>query len=142
MSNASPNNWNHAIIEEFHANGGKVGGPFANADLLLLTTTGAKSGRRLTAPLMYNTDGDRILVFASKGGAPSHPDWYHNIKANPRVTVEVGTEQFEAQAVEVTGEERDRLYARHAEKYPQFGEYEKKTTRKIPVFALERISAS
>jgi deazaflavin-dependent oxidoreductase (nitroreductase family) len=138
MSNASPNDWNQAIIAEFRANGGTVGGQFEGAPLLLLTTTGAKSGRRRTSPLMYNTDGDRLLVFASKGGAPTNPDWYHNVRANPTVTVEVGTDTFEATAVVVTGEERDRLFARHAEQYPGFAEYQAKTTRTIPVVALER----
>jgi deazaflavin-dependent oxidoreductase (nitroreductase family) len=139
MSDASPNNWNQKIIDEFRANAGKVGGMFAHADLLLLTTTGAKTGRRLTSPLMYNTDGDRLLVFASKGGAPSNPAWYHNLLANPQVTVEVGTETFEARAVPVTGEERDRLYSHHAAQYPQFAEYQTKTSRTIPVIALERV---
>jgi deazaflavin-dependent oxidoreductase (nitroreductase family) len=88
---------------------------------------------------MYNTDGDRLLVFATKGGAPSHPSWYHNLVANPRVTVERGNDTFEANAVPITGEERDRLYNRYAEQFPQFAEYERRTTRKIPVVALERI---
>jgi deazaflavin-dependent oxidoreductase (nitroreductase family) len=87
---------------------------------------------------MYNTDGDRLLVFASKGGAPTNPDWYHNVRANPTVTVEVGTDTFDATAVVVTGEERDRLYARHAEQYPGFAEYQANTTRTIPVVALDR----
>jgi deazaflavin-dependent oxidoreductase (nitroreductase family) len=138
MSNASPNDWNQAIIAEFRANGGKVGGQFEGAPLLLLTTTGAKSGRRRTTPLMYNTDGDRLLVFASKGGAPTNPDWYHNVRANPTVTVELGTDTFDATAVVVTGEERDRLYAHHAEQYPGFAEYQANTTRTIPVVALDR----
>ncbi|HMA35680.1 MAG TPA: nitroreductase family deazaflavin-dependent oxidoreductase [Chloroflexia bacterium] len=137
MSN--PNDWNKAVIDEFRANGGKVGGPMAGAPLLLLTTTGAKTGRRHTSPVMYNTDGNRLLVFASKAGAPTHPAWYHNLVANPRVTVEQGTETFEANAVVLTGEERDRLYRRHAEQFPQFGEYETKTTRQIPVVALDRV---
>src|SRR5689334_22435787 len=99
MSNARPNDWNQGIISEFRANGGKMtGGPFAGSPLLLLTTTGARTGRKLTSPLLYNTDGDRILVFASKGGAPTHPDWYHNLLANPEVTVELGTEKFQAKA--------------------------------------------
>jgi deazaflavin-dependent oxidoreductase (nitroreductase family) len=138
MSNASPNNWNQAIIAEFRANDGKVGGQFEGAPLLLLTTTGAKSGRRRTTPLMYNTEGDRLLVFASKGGAPTNPDWYYNVRANPTVTVEVGTDTFEATAAVVTGEERDRLYTRHAEQYPGFAEYQANTTRTIPVVALDR----
>lgn len=142
MANTSPQDWNQSVIKEFRTNSGKVGGPFANAPLLLLTTTGAKTGRRLTSPLVYNTDGDRVLVFASKGGAPSHPDWYHNLVANPRVTVEVGTESFEANAVVVTGEERDQIFARHSAEQPQFAEYQKKTSRQIPVIALERVAGA
>jgi deazaflavin-dependent oxidoreductase (nitroreductase family) len=141
MSDDSPNNWNQKIIDEFRANEGKVGGMFAGAPLLLLTTTGAKTGRRLTSPLMYNTDGDRLLVFASKGGAPSNPAWYHNLQANPDVTVEVGTDTFEARAVVVTGEERDRLYSHHAGQFPQFAEYQANTDRTIPVIALERVGS-
>ncbi len=139
MSDAPANNWNEKIIEEFRANSGKVGGMFAGANLLLLTTTGARTGRRLTSPLMYNTDGDRLVVFGSKGGAPSHPAWYHNLLANPRVTVEVGTDTFEAQAVPVTGEERDRLYSQQAAQSPQFAEYQANTPRTIPVITLERV---
>ena len=139
MSNTSPADWNQAIIAEFRANGGKVGGPFEGAPLLLLTTTGAKTGRRLTVPLMYNTAGERLLIFASKAGAPTHPAWYHNLVANPRVTLEVGTETFDAIATVVQGEERDRLFARHATQYPGFAEYQAKTTRTIPVIALERV---
>jgi deazaflavin-dependent oxidoreductase (nitroreductase family) len=139
VSNTSPTDWNQAIIAEFRANGGKVGGPFEGAPLLLLTTTGAKTGRRLTTPVLYNTDGQRLLIFASKGGAPTHPAWYHNLVANPRVTLEVGTETFEATATVLHGEERDRLFARHAAQYPGFAEYQAKTTRTIPVIALERV---
>ena len=135
---ADRNDWNRQTIEAFRKNGGKVGGMWEGRPLLLLTTTGAKSGRRHTIPTMYLRDGDRLLVFASKGGAPTHPDWYHNLVAHPQVTVEVGTETYNATATVLTGEERDRLYARQAELYPQFGEYQSKTTRKIPVIALER----
>jgi deazaflavin-dependent oxidoreductase (nitroreductase family) len=131
------NDWNRQLIEEFRANGGKVGGMWEGRPLLLLTTTGAKSGQRRTNPVMYNRDGDRLLVFASKGGAPTSPDWYHNLVAHPEVTVEVGNEKYDAIATPITGEERDRLYAQWAEMYPQFGEYQQKTTRKIPVVALE-----
>ena len=130
--------WNRKIIEEFHANGGKVGGQFAGGSLLLLTTTGAKSGKRRVNPLAYTTDGDRLVIIASKGGAPSSPDWYYNLVAHPKVTVEVGTETFEATATVVAGEERDILYAKQAALMPGFAEYEKKTTRKIPVVVLER----
>lgn len=132
------NEWNKNVIHEFRANEGKVGGPFEGAPVLLLHTTGAKSGLERVNPLMYLQDGDRILVFASKGGFPTHPDWYRNLKANPKTSVEVGTDKFEVQAEEVSGEERDRLYDKQAGLYPQFAEYEKKTSRKIPVMALKR----
>lgn len=140
MTNASPNDWNQAVIAEFRANSGKVGGQFEGAPLLLLTTTGAKTGRRLTSPLMYNTDEDRLLIFASKGGAPTNPAWYHNLVANPKVTLEVGAETFDATATVLRGEERDRLFARHAAQNPGFAEYQANTTRTIPVIALERMS--
>jgi deazaflavin-dependent oxidoreductase (nitroreductase family) len=128
---ADRNDWNRQTIEAFRANGGKVGGMWEGRPLLLLTTTGAKSGQRHTTPTMY-------LIFASKGGAPDNPDWYHNLLAHPEVTVEVGTETYEAIATPLTGEERDRLFARQAELYPQFGQYQARATRKIPVIALER----
>lgn len=134
----SANDWNSKIIEEFRANGGKVGGPFAGGTLLLLTTTGAKSGKQRVTPLAYLPSGERYVIFASKAGAPTNPDWYHNLVAHPQVTLEVGTEQFDATAVEVTGEERDQLYARMVERAPGFADYQQKTTRKIPVIALER----
>ncbi|MEO8956348.1 MAG: nitroreductase family deazaflavin-dependent oxidoreductase [Ktedonobacteraceae bacterium] len=130
--------WNSKIIEEFRTNGGKVGGPFEGAPLLLLTTTGAKSGQRRTAPVMYLSDGDRMIIFASKAGAPTNPDWYHNLMAHPDATVEVGTETFAVKATVISGEERDRLYAQQAKLYPGFADYQKKTTRQIPVVALER----
>ena len=117
---AEPNDWNRKIIEEFHANKGKVGGPFEGAPLLLLTTTGAKSGQQRTTPLVYMPDGDRMLIFASKAGAPTNPDWYHNLVAHPQVTVEVGTETLNVTAVVITGEERDRLYAKQAAINPGF----------------------
>ena len=139
MSGNSPNNWNRNIIEEFRANAGKVGGPFQGRRLLLLTTTGAKSGQKRINPLMYNTDGDRILIFGSKGGAQNHPAWYHNLVANSEVTVELGTETFKARATVLTGEERERLYQKQAEVVPQFATYQERTARTIPVVALERI---
>lgn len=135
---ADMNDWNRQTIEAFRANGGKVGGVWEGRPLILLTTTGAKSGKRRTRPMMYLPDGDRLLVFASKGGAPTNPAWYHNLLAHPEVTVEVGTETYEANATVLKGEERDRLFARQAELYPQFGQYQARTTRKIPVIALER----
>ena len=144
MSNV--NDWNRRVMEEFHANAGKVGGPFEGKPMLLLTTTGAKSGQRRTTPLVYLPDGDRLIIFASKGGAPTHPDWYHNLVAHPQVTVEIGkgsgTETFETSATVLTGEERDRMYAKQAQVMPQFGEYQAKTSRQIPVIALERSKGS
>jgi len=134
------NDFNANIINEFRANGGKVGGPFEGAPMVLISTTGAKSGQRRTNPLVYTTDGDRVVVVASKGGAPSNPDWYYNLKANPDVTVEIGEETFEATAEEVTGDERDRLFNAQADVMPGFKEYEAKTTRRIPVFVLNRKS--
>ncbi|MHB8575084.1 MAG: nitroreductase family deazaflavin-dependent oxidoreductase [Dehalococcoidia bacterium] len=134
----SPNDFNQQIIAEFHANGGKVGGPFAGAPMVLLTTTGAKSGEVRTTPLVYLPDGNRFIIFASKGGAPAHPGWYHNLVAHPDITIEVGTESFPARAIVVSGAERDTLYAKQVVLRPAFGEYEAKTTRRIPVVALER----
>lgn len=106
--------------------------------MLLLTTTGAKSGQRRTSPLMYMPDNNRMIIFASKAGAPTNPDWYHNLIAHPETTVEVGTETVAVKAVVTSGEERDRLYAKQAKQNPGFADYEKKTTRQIPVVALER----
>ena len=132
------NDWNRRIMEEFHANGGKVGGPFEGVPLLLLTTTGARSGKRRTSPVGYMPDGDRLIIFATRGGLPTNPDWYYNLVAHPEVTVEVGTQTFDVTAVVITGEERDQLYARQVERAPVFAEYQAKTTRKIPVIALHR----
>jgi deazaflavin-dependent oxidoreductase (nitroreductase family) len=132
--------FNRKIIDEFRSNHGKVTGVFANAPLVLLTTTGAKSGREHTTPVVYTRDGDRIVVIASKGGAPSHPAWYHNLVANPEVTVELPDETYKARAVVAHGDERERLYRAQAELMPNFTEYQKKTTREIPVVVLERIS--
>jgi len=133
-----PNPFNEQIIEEFRANEGKVGGPFAGAPMVLLTSTGAKSGRPHTTPLVYLQDGDRIYVCGSMGGAPKHPAWYHNLVANPDASVEVGTEKYPVRAVVTAGEERDRLFQQQASLMPAFGEYQKRTTRTIPVVALER----
>jgi deazaflavin-dependent oxidoreductase (nitroreductase family) len=134
------NSWNQGIIDEFRAKNGEVGGQFAGAPLLLLTTTGAKSGQLRTNPVMYLADGDRVLVFASKAGAPTNPDWYHNLVANSTASVEIGSEHYDVKATVLTGAERDRLYARQAELVPGFKEYEEKTTRTIPVVALERVA--
>jgi deazaflavin-dependent oxidoreductase (nitroreductase family) len=136
-ANWDPASFNKQVIAEFRQNGGKVGPPFGD-HLLLLTTRGAKTGQQRTSPVMYNQIDGRLLVFASKGGAPTNPDWYHNLVANPEVTVELGTETFKARAVVVTGAERDRLFSQHAQQFPGFGEYQANTTRTIPVVALER----
>ena len=128
---------NRKVIEEFRANGGKVGD--GRIPHILLTTTGAKSGLTRVNPLNYSTDGDRIIVIASKGGAPAHPDWYHNLVANPEVIVEVGTERFPARATVAAGEERERLFNAQAAQMPYFAEYQRKATRQIPVIILERI---
>jgi deazaflavin-dependent oxidoreductase (nitroreductase family) len=133
---AEVNDFNAGIIKEFRANGGKVGGPFEGAPILLLTTTGARSGATRVNPLAYLPDGDRMLIFASKGGAPTNPDWYHNVRAHPDVTVEVGGQTKRMRAVELTGAERDRLFAEQARRMPGFAEYQANTTRVIPVIAL------
>jgi deazaflavin-dependent oxidoreductase (nitroreductase family) len=130
--------WNTQIIEEFRSNNGQVGGNFKGAPLLLLTTKGRKSGAARTSPVMYLADGERLLVFASKGGAPTNPDWYWNLVADPEVTVEVGAETYRGQAHSVEGAERDRLYAEQASRYPGFAEYQANTDRVIPVVAIVR----
>lgn len=133
------NDFNQQVIKEFRANQGKVGGQMANMPMLLLTTTGAKSGRTITKPLVYTKDGDRIVIIASFAGGPKNPPWYHNLVANPEATVEVGTERFRVKATVTSGEERQRLYNHQAEQMPIFVEYQQKTTRQIPVFVLTRI---
>lgn len=133
--------YNRGVIEEFRANAGVVSGQFAGAALLLLTTTGAKSGQQRTAPMMYLPDGDRMVVFASQLGAPSHPGWYHNLVTHPAVTVEAGSERFAATAVAATGEERQRLWAAAAALYPFLTDHQAKTTRQIPVVVLTRRAA-
>jgi deazaflavin-dependent oxidoreductase (nitroreductase family) len=134
------NDFNEQLIEEFRANGGKVGGPFAGANLLLLHTTGAKSGRRRVNPLAYRRDGDHFVIFGSKGGAPTNPDWFHNLRAHPSATVEVGTEQFDVTARITAAAERERLWTETKREIPAFGEYEHKTDRQIPVVVLERVA--
>ncbi|WP_395358849.1 nitroreductase/quinone reductase family protein [Streptomyces sp. YH02] len=136
--------FNQQVIEEFRANGGRVGGMFEGAALLLLTTTGARSGRAHTNPAVYVRDGARLLVFASNAGGPKHPAWFHNLSADPYVTVELGTpegtvERFGATAVVTEGEERDRLYAEQADRDPGFAAYQAATDRTIPVVALHRV---
>jgi deazaflavin-dependent oxidoreductase (nitroreductase family) len=136
------NEWNERnqrVIAEFRASRGAPGGPAGGRPLLLLTTIGARTGQRRTTPLVYLADGERLLVFASKGGAPAHPDWYHNLAANPWVTVEVGQETYEAEASVLSGTERDQLYAKQVAAMPNFGEYQQKTRRTIPVVALTRV---
>ncbi|MBF6591301.1 MAG: nitroreductase family deazaflavin-dependent oxidoreductase [Ktedonobacterales bacterium] len=140
MANTSDfNQFNQTLIAEFRATGGKVSGQFARSPLLLLTTIGAKSGQPRTMPLAYTTDGDRLVIIASKGGAPTNPDWYHNLVANPLVTVELGSERFQARAVVPAGQERERLFNQMAERMPFFAAYQRKVTRQIPVVVLERV---
>jgi deazaflavin-dependent oxidoreductase (nitroreductase family) len=143
--NAARNAINVDVIEQFRKNNGKIeSGMFKGARLLLLTTKGAKSGQTRVNPLAFTRDGDNYVVIASKGGAPSHPDWYHNVVAHPEVTVEVstreGTRQFAARARVAEGEERERLYAAQAALMPGFAEYQRKTSRQIPVVVLEPVS--
>jgi deazaflavin-dependent oxidoreductase (nitroreductase family) len=133
------NEFNRNLIEEFRANGGKVSGMFERSPLVILTTTGAKSGQPRTFPVVYTRDGDRLIVVASKGGSDQNPAWYHNLVAHPTVTVELPDETYQAQAVVVEGDERDRLYRAHADRMPNFDDYQAKTSRRIPVIALERI---
>ena len=133
------NDWNKAVIEEFRANAGKVGGHFANQTLLLLHTTGAKSGQDRVNPVVYLRDGDRYVIFASKAGAPTNPDWYHNLVANPLVDVEVGSEHFSARATVAAEPERTNLFNRIATASPGFAEYQRNTTRIIPVVILKRL---
>ncbi|EOD64878.1 hypothetical protein H480_29536 [Amycolatopsis vancoresmycina DSM 44592] len=133
------NDFNKQIVEEFRANEGRVGGMFEGKNVLLLTTIGAKSGAERLSPLVYTRDGDRYVVAASMGGAPKNPAWYHNLVANPKVTLEVGTEKFEATATVIADRaERDRLYAGMVAHAEGFADYEKNTSRLIPIVVLER----
>jgi deazaflavin-dependent oxidoreductase (nitroreductase family) len=132
----SPTDFNAQIIEEFHANDGRVGGMFEGMPLLLLHHTGAKSGKSRINPLAYQADDGRYVIFASKAGAPTNPDWYHNLKAQPNVKIEVGTDTIDAVASEATGEERERLFRTQVERVPQFADYEQKAERVIPVIVL------
>ncbi len=133
---SDPNEWNAGIISEFRKNHGKVGGYFKGAPLLLLHHTGAHTGKARINPAMYLKDGDRYLVFASKGGADTNPDWYYTVKAHPDIKIEVGDETIEVRAEEISGPERDTVYKRQASIYPTFAEYQLKTKRIIPVIAL------
>jgi deazaflavin-dependent oxidoreductase (nitroreductase family) len=134
------NDWNKQIIAEFRANEGKVGGPFEGATMLLLHHVGARSGTERVTPLVYFPDGDRMVIVASAAGAPKNPDWYHNIKATPRVEVEVGTDTVAVEAQELTGVERDEKWAEITAAAPGFAEYQTKTSRVIPVIALKRVA--
>jgi deazaflavin-dependent oxidoreductase (nitroreductase family) len=130
--------WNAKIIEEFRANEGRVGGPFEGAPMILIHHIGAKSGTERVTPLVYFPEGDEMVIVASKGGAPTNPDWYHNLKANPTIEVEVGTETFPVVASEPQGEERDEIWSRVVAANPGFGEYQAKVERTIPVLVLAR----
>ncbi len=131
--------WNDKIIEEFRANDGKVSGAFEGAPLLLLHSVGAKTGATRVSPMMYQAvDDDSFAVFASKGGAPTNPDWYHNLVANPRTTVEVGSETLEVVARVAKGDERERIWTKQKAAYSGFADYERRTNRTIPVIILER----
>jgi deazaflavin-dependent oxidoreductase (nitroreductase family) len=141
------NNWNDGIITEFRANGGRVGGNFEGAPVTLVRHRGRKSGREYVTPVMYlpdETDNDAIYVFASKGGAPSNPDWYYNLTAAGQGTVERGTETYSVSVSELQGDERDRVYDEQARRFPGFADYAKRTTgiRTIPVLRLQRSSAA
>jgi len=131
-----PGGWNDRIIAEFRANHGQVGGNFAGAPLLLLHTTGARTGTPRVSPVMYLADDGRYLVFASKAGADVNPAWFHNLLAHPDTTIEVGDRLIEVHAAELSGRERDEKYAEQVRRYPHFGDYQEKTARTIPVVAL------
>jgi len=131
-------NWNQKLIAEFRANHGEIGGHFEHMKLLLLASTGAKTGEQRVTPVAYTMDGDRYVIVASYGGSDVNPAWYHNLVAHPQATIEVGDQKFPVSATLTTGAESDRLFAQHAKAYPQFNGYKLKTTRHLPVFALER----
>lgn len=132
--------WNRQVIDEFRANGGQVGGNFAGAPMLVLHTVGARSGQERVNPAMYqDLGGGRVAVFASKAGAPTNPDWYRNLVANPHVTVEIGSESRSFRARTASSEERAAIWSTQKERYPGFAEYEAKTTREIPVVILEPV---
>jgi deazaflavin-dependent oxidoreductase (nitroreductase family) len=134
------NDWNTAIVEEFRANGGKVGGQFEGSPLLLLHTVGAKSGQQRVNPMMYRRVGDSYAVFASKAGAPTNPDWYYNLKAHPDVSAEIGTETVPLTARVATPDERAPIWSAQKAEFPGFADYESKTSREIPVVLLEPAS--
>jgi deazaflavin-dependent oxidoreductase (nitroreductase family) len=134
--NGNTSDWNARNIAEFRRNHGRVGGQFEGAPLLLLHHIGARSGKSRINPMMYLKDDDRYVVFASKAGADTNPDWYYNLKAHPDVEIEVGDETINVSAVEITGTEHDKLYSRQASLYPAFAKYQSQTRRIIPVIAL------
>lgn len=139
MSENEFHDFNQQIIDEFRANDGVVGGPFEGAPLLILHTTGAKSGQERLSPLVYRSEGDRWAIFGSKGGAPTHPDWFHNLKANPEASIEVGTDTVPVTATVAEGEEHDRIWEAQKTAMPGFAEYEEKAEgRRIPVVILTR----
>ena len=137
VERSDPNAFNDAVIQEFRANGGTIGGELAHMQLLLLTTIGARSGRPHTTPLAYHQEGDRYFVIASNGGAPTNPDWYHNLRIHPRTTVEIGTQTFEAIATVLDSDERHRVFAAIAARAPAASEFQSLARRTIPVIALE-----
>jgi deazaflavin-dependent oxidoreductase (nitroreductase family) len=140
MTDPDPRAWNRSIIEEFRANAGKVGGPFEGAPMILIHHRGAKTGTEHVSPLVYQAVGEDLAIFASKGGAPTDPQWFRNLVAHPEITVEVGTDTFAVTARVLEGSERDRVWTKQKEMMPGFGEYEQKTQgiRDIPVILLER----
>jgi deazaflavin-dependent oxidoreductase (nitroreductase family) len=132
--------FNRDLVKDIRVNGKATSGPFLGREVLVLTTKGAKSGEVRETPLVYTRDGDHIVIVASKGGAPTHPSWYHNLVKHPEVTVETGKDKFKVRAHIADGDEYERLYTQHANINPGFHDYRKKTTRKIPVIVLERIN--
>ena len=137
---AALDDFNRNVVEEFRANGGKVGGPFEGGTLLLLHTVGAKSGTPRVSPLAYLTVDGKMLIVGSYAGAPKNPAWVHNLRANPQVHVEVGADSYDVMARELPRDERDRAFAKVADQQPVFGEYQKNTDRAIPLFELTRVS--
>ena len=141
MAGWDPEAWTRNLIADMRANGGRPSsGPMAGKTLMVLTSKGAKTGESRTAVVTYHKDRDRWAIAASKGGADDHPQWYHNVKANPDVTIEVDNQVVQARASEATGAERDRLWDDHVAQLPEFGEYPKKTSRVIPMIVLEKVS--
>ena len=139
MTDWDPEAWTRNLIADMRAHGGRPSsGPMAGKPLMVLTSTGAKTGEKRTAVVTYHKDGDRWVIAASKSGADEHPQWYHNLKANPDATIEVDNEVLPARATEMTGAERDRLWDEHVAQLPEFGEYPKKTDRLIPMIVLEK----